>query len=618
MLTLRNQFIFAPIKAGYSDGTGQVTQRHLAFYRERSRHVGAVTPEPLYLDARLREVPTQMGIDAEDKVQGLRRLVDTIHGGGAKAIAHLNHPGRMANPKIPGNRFVSSTGRPCENGGATPTALDTAGLEEVLGLHVDAAVRAAQVGFDAIELQLGHGYLLAQFLSPLVNDRTDELGGDLEGRMRFPLRVVDAVRSAVDLPVFVRVSGSEMVEGGIVVEDTVVLARELTARGVEAVHVSAGTVCQTPPWFFQHMFVPKGKTWEMARRVRDEAGARVVVVGRVSSTEDAAGLRDDFPEGYIAVGRALVADPDFVGKCLGEVEEPVRPCLACAEGCLGGVKSGRGLQCLVNPRVGREQLEDGLAEQARHFAVAGGGPAGMQAALTLRRRGHQVDLFEKDALGGQFNLAPLTPNKRSLGSLVPYLASSLERRGVKVVKSQVQASDLRAYDGVIVATGSAPKVPNIPGLKYYRWADLLADETLPREQHVLIIGGGLIGVDVATALIPLGNRVTIVKRTEDFGEDMELIAKTLSLKMMKQHGARFSDRTHITRVDGRTVYADRNGEDVVFEDVDLIVVSTGMRSSIDLVTDLHGAVPVRVVGDANRVGNAREAIEDAYLTAREL
>jgi len=343
-----------------------------------------------------------------------------------------------------------------------------------------------------------------------------------------------------------------------------------------------------------------------------------MAVGRIADVATAHQLEERFAGGFLAVGRALVADPDFVGKVLGQVEGPVRPCLACAEGCLGGVKSGHGLQCLVNPEVGRELLMVEPAETKRRVAVVGSGLAGMQAVITLHDRGHEVDLFEAEQPGGQFNLAPLTPHKHSMDQLVPYFLEELELRNVQIIKKRAVASDVIDYDAVVVATGSHPKVPPIPGLQEYRWADILADEELPRDQHVLIIGGGLIGVDVATALIPRGNRVTIVKRTTDFGEDMEMIAKKLSLKMMTDSGVRFSDRTHVQRVEGRTVHAWREEKPVVFEKVDLIVVTTGMTSVDELARELNGAVPFWLVGDAKKVGNAQDAITDAYLTCSEI
>lgn len=225
MLSLKNQFIFAPVKTGYSDGNGIVTERHVAFYKRRAQYLGAVIPEPFYLDKGLRELPTQMGIDDDNKIAGLKKLVDLIHQQGCKVIAHLNHPGRMANPKIPGNYFISSTDRPCENGGATPKKMNKEDMRNVVNLFVEGAVRAEKSGFDIIELQFGHGYLIAQFISPFVNDRNDEFGGNFENRMMFPLEILQSVMQAVNLPIIIRISGDEMILEGIKLPEMIDLSK---------------------------------------------------------------------------------------------------------------------------------------------------------------------------------------------------------------------------------------------------------------------------------------------------------------------------------------------------------------------------------------------------------
>ena len=619
MIALKNPFIFAPIKTGYSDGSGVIIEKHLAFYKRRSRYLGAVIPEPFYLHRNLRELPTQVGIDKNNKIGGLRKLVNTIHSSGTKAIAHLNHPGRMANPKIAGNYFVSSTHRPCGNGGAAPKKMNREEMNKVLDQFVKGATRAQKAGFDIVELQFGHGYLLAQFISSFVNDRADEFGGSFENRIRFPLEVLQAVMDSVNLPIIVRLSGDEMIPDGIKLPEMIDLSKRLETYGVKGIHVSAGTVCSTPPWFFQHMFVPKGKTWEMAKAIKKEINIPVIFVGQINSFEDIEKLKKEYSADYMAIGRALVADPDFVGKYFSEVEGPVRPCLACVEGCLGGVKSGKGLQCLVNPEVGRETESFKRSKQQKSFAVVGGGLAGMQAAITLRKRGHGVDLYERDSLGGQFIYAPLTPHKKSMSKLIPYFIGELENNDVNIISKEALKSDFSSkYDGVILATGSGPDVPSIQGLNKFYWAEILLESNLPKNKRVLIIGGGLIGVDIATALIPRNNKVIIVKRTTDFGEDMETIAKNLSLKIMKEKGTIFSDFTHIQKIEGQTVYAKRKGKDIRFDNIDVIAVSTSMKSYNPLESELKGEIPICVIGDARKVGNAQDAIRDGYETAKVL
>ncbi len=618
MLSLKNQFIFPPIKTGYGNGNGTVTERHLAFYKRRSQYLGAVIPEPFYMDKSLRELPTQMGIDNDDKIDGLKKLTNLLHKTDTKAIAHLNHPGRMANPKIPGNHFISSTDKPCENGGKAPERMTKEDIAMVINLFKESAIRAQKANFDLIELQFGHGYLVAQFLSPFVNDREDEYGGTFENRVRFPLEILKTVKEAVDLSIIIRISGDEMIPNGIRLPEMLKFAVLLEQAGASAVHISAGTVCSTPPWFFQHMFIPKGKTWEMAKQIKSKINIPVISVGQINEIKDIEKIKSENISDYIAIGRALVADPDFVGKYLGEVKGEIRPCLACAEGCLGGVKAGKGLQCLVNPAVGKEEEVFEFPKRSKNYAVVGGGLAGMEAALNLGKRGHKVDLYEKEKLGGQFNLAYLTPKKMSMGKLVKYYKRELDGSKINVVHKEAIESDLISYDGVILATGSIPKVPPIPGLDNYYWADILLEENLPQNKRVLIIGGGLIGVDIATALILNKNKVILVKRTVDFGEDMEAIAKALSLKMLKESGAVFSDHTFIKKIEGNTAYAERNGEKIKFEDIDIFVVSTGMERFNPLKKQLENRVPVYVIGDAKEVGKAQDAIEDGYNLARRL
>ncbi len=271
-----------------------------------------------------------------------------------------------------------------------------------------------------------------------------------------------------------------MTPNGIKLHEMIEFSKILERNGIDAVYVSAGTVCSTPPWYFQHMFVPKGKTWDMAKKIKENVNIPIIAVGQINEIRDIEKIKSNKMADLIAFGRPLVADPDFVGKYLGEVKGNIVPCLACAEGCLGGVKSGQGLQCLMNPEVGKERESIKKTEQPKKFAVIGGGLAGMEAAIILKKREHKVDLYEKDKLGGQFNFAPLTPYKKSMGRLVPYFKKELKSQGVNTMFKEITTlEDVDKYDGVILATGSKPAVPPIEGLNKFYWADILLEENLP-------------------------------------------------------------------------------------------------------------------------------------------
>jgi len=619
-IELRNNFIMAPVKTGYNSGNGEITERHLAFWDARSKHVGAVIPEPFYLDKNVRELPTQIGIADDSQIEEHKELVEVIQKNGAKAIAHINHPGRMANPKIPDNIYLSASDVQCPNGGQKPKALTIEEIKKVQQLYIDGSIRAEKAGYDVLELQFGLGYLISQFISQNTNKRTDEYGGNLENRIKFGLEILRGIQAKVKLPIIVRISGDEMHPEGMDINDILEVVRILEKENIGALHVTAGNACLTPPWYYQHHFIPKGKNWEMAKRIKSAVNIPVITVGQVNEFDDIDKIFNEEYADYIALGRSIIADPDFVGKYLEHKNESYRPCSACLTGCLGRVKIGEGLQCEINPLVGRESEELTISENPKNFAVVGGGLAGMESALTLIERGHEVTLYEKSELGGQFNYAPKPSQKESLQKQIDFYKNELKH--VKLKNKEATTEDLiDKYDGVVVATGSEPSLPPIPGLRDFYWAEILEEENMPKGKNVLIIGGGLIGVEIANTLVDYENKVTIIELFEDIARDMEMITRKLNLMKLKKNDVKILTETRVTSIDGRTVRAEKIDEinkKIKLYDIDIIVLATGMRSVDSLAESLLDKMPVHLVGDAKEVGDAVTAIQTAYFTCKEL
>ncbi len=612
---IKNKFIMAPVKTGYGIKTGEVTDRHLYFYEKRNQFLGAITPEPFYLHPSLRELPVQIGIHNDDMIPGLQKLANVIHEKGSLSIAHLNHPGRMANPNIPGNQYLSSSDRICPTGGKQPTAMNEESIADAQVLFENAAVRAQKAGYDLIELQFGHGYLIAQFLSENVNNRTDRYGGSWENRLRFGLEILERIKKATSIPVIVRLSADEMFPEGLKLEDMIRLSVALEENGADAIHVSSGSVCETPPWYFQHMSMPKGKTWEFASKIKDKVTIPVIAVGQINEKDDPEKILKNGLADAIAIGRPLIADPDFAGKVLGEVRSPIRPCACCLEGCIGGIRSGKGLMCVVNPEVGKEERKVQKVAKSKKVAVVGGGLSGMEAALVLKERGHTVTLFERKSLGGLFDLAYRAPRKANLEKFKQYFVDEVTEK-IDVIFKDADPDELVSnYDTVIMATGSYPKVPAIPGLKEWHWAEILEPDKTPKNKKGIIVGGGFIGAEIAEVLVKNENDVTIIKKSEEIAPRMEAMSRNFLLNSLKELKIKILTGADVIRKEDKSIYLSIGEKEEQIDDVDFVVYTKGMVPENSMENKLKEKVELFLIGDCKEVGRAMDAIHSAYECA---
>lgn len=622
---LPNRLALAPVKTALGGVDGRVAEAHVEHYCRRAvGGAGLIIVEPMFVDPLGKEHPKQLGAHEDGVLPGLRDLVETVHCSGSLIFAHLNHAGRAANPKATGGPPEAPSAVPCPTTGATPVAMTLERIGEVLEAWTAAAGRAAEAGVDGIELQLGLGYLAAQFLSPRTNLRQDDYGLAAGGGWRFVRELVTAVRERIgpSVALVARLSGDEKVEGGLGIADAVELARRLESWGVDGLHVVSGSACDSPPWYYQHMALPAGVNERLAAAVRREVGIPVAVAGRLG---DPARIREVLGEGMadlVALGRPLLADPDLPNKMAHGREDEIMACGSCLQGCLAEVKGGGPIRCIVNPEVGRDgDAMPLLTALGERLVVVGGGPAGLEAALTARRRGYQVVLLEhRPRLGGLFTLAPATPGKESMQRPLDALVAAVHHAGVDIrsgVEATVEAVVALAPAHVVVATGSRPLIPLIPGLDDPLTAeDVLTGARTPG-RRVLVLGGGLVGVELAELLAARHHEVVVVELLADVARDMEAVTRKMTLTRLQSLPVVLHTATRLVRVEAGEAFVVADGADAErsLGAFDSFVVAVGHRSHDPLSAGLRRAgLTVTVIGDAARPGQ----ILDATTAGREV
>ena len=627
-LTFRNRLLSGPNMMCALNPDGSPTDYMVGYYEEKAKGgVAQVTVGDTPVEERGFTTPRHP-ILTQKTVQKWSEVARAITQHGAIASIELNHGGRISNTSVTGFQTVGPIDEVKLNGTKVKGATKE-DLEEIANAYGEAAKVAVQAGFQMVMLHGAHGWLLDQMLSPKFNTRTDEFGGSLENRAKFPLMVIAAVRKAVGpkVPIEYRI-GPELAEGGLSMEEVVQFCLLIEDK-VELIHVSAGL--DTDPNFavktHPTMFLPHMPNVKYAAEVKKAVSkCPVVTVGSVVTPAEAEQVLEDGKADAVAMVRSLIADPFLPQKAREGHDEDIRPCLRCLD-CLTGMQTKTKFACAVNPRTGHEfrlnAEEVAAPKEKKTVLIAGGGPGGLEAAATAAARGHQVILAEKsDSLGGLLKFTDYDSLKADLKRLKDHLIYRVEQSDVEVRLNTEVTPELVAEikpDALFLALGSTPVVFPLPGIETAQHATTAYTNLDALGKTVAVMGGGLVGCETALFLAETGRDVTIIEMQNDVAPDANWMHRVGMLQSFAQQ-----EKLHVRTglrcmavTDEGVETQDKDGNTVVIP-AESKVYAFGQRSvAADKLMALDVPV-IRIIGDCHQVGKTNGAIFDGYHAAMDL
>lgn len=632
-----------------------VTDQLINFYIERAKGGVAMINVGYATVDELSGLPGNIGAHQDEFIPGLTKLATAIKGEGAAACVQLNHAGRYNfSFFLGGKKPVAPSPIPSRMTKETPRELELDEIPEIIQSFADAARRVKTAGFDAVEILAGTGYLISEFLSPLTNQRQDQYGGCLENRMRFGLEVIRAVKAATggDFPLLVRINGNDFMPNGIGREELKAFALQLVNAGTDALSINVGWHEAQVPQIVTK--VPRGVFAYLARDIRKEVNIPVIAGHRINDPDVARHLLGEGFCDMVAMGRSLITDPQLPNKAREHRESKIIHCIACGQGCFDNLFKLKSVECLCNPRVGKElETQVVMTEQPRKVVVVGGGAAGMSAAIAAAEQGHQVVLYEQSmVLGGQLHLAGAPPGREEFLVLASDLQQQLADLDVQIVTNSTVDAQLLAEqkpEALILATGGIPIMPTISGVDLphvvQAW-DVLAGK-VTTGQRVAIIGGGAVGVETALLLAEQGTlsgdelKFLLVNQAETAEELYRLATignkQVTLIEMIDKLGTNFGKSTRWSMLlDAKRAAIDTCTEAKVLEIcpsgvmlehagnrqeiiADTVVLAVGTKAQNPLqkaAAEQH--IPCQVVGDAKQPAMVFDAIHQGFAAGRNI